>query len=393
MTFFNHLTSPSKLLNSKKNRPQMTLFGAFPEKGNCGDEAAYISLFQLLESIEAQLNIRVLSSLSPPELWNFTSMEYYNQGFLKELDQQTTFCLVTGGGIFNKISSFLTQHIQPYLQEIHKPFAWLGVGVDTNVRYTDKELQLLQQASSSATLFTTRNSAEAQFVKQHCPSTPIQTAYDCVYWLKSENPHIDFGSRAPFGLALRDAGPNMIPYLAKLTDALIEKHNRPAVFIPLSFINDDDSKYAQKIMELMKHKDKTINIQRYQYPTLIQGLIQNMKFMICMRLHGAVMAHSYNVPLSCIGYHSKITNWLKDLNRPDLLLFQNQKSDQNNEYNFSFNTNLLPSIDDCVSRVQNSIDQPFDPSVAEGFRKTYLSLLLTLLDANHVTYNKEKISL
>lgn len=94
--------------------------------------------------------------------------------------------------------------------------------------------------------------------------------------------------------------------LAKALDKLIEEYDLNVLFIPFQSQYHDDRELSKKIISFMKRKDSAYVLKRDYAPQEILSIINELDFVIGIRLHSIIFATICNVPFTAIGYQPKV---------------------------------------------------------------------------------------
>jgi polysaccharide pyruvyl transferase WcaK-like protein len=101
-------------------------------------------------------------------------------------------------------------------------------------------------------------------------------------------------------------------HLEKVIWYLWEKYQLRTVFIPMArnIIEDDDTRVGLRLQSRIKN-DNIFSIAKPKGPYEVQMLQNNARFVICTRMHSAILAATVYTPFICISYEHKMIGFLK----------------------------------------------------------------------------------
>lgn len=106
----------------------------------------------------------------------------------------------------------------------------------------------------------------------------------------------------------------MIRSLARIADELIEKTSLPIVFFPMYVLgHEGDDMMSQKIINSMRHADRTTILRGDYPPTEFMKLMANARIMIGLRLHATILSTNAGVPSMNFSYAPKGKNYFERL--------------------------------------------------------------------------------
>ena len=114
----------------------------------------------------------------------------------------------------------------------------------------------------------------------------------------------------------------IINIFANICDTLIETYNAEIIFIPMvvkdriypyhtTLLSDDE--LSNKVIKLMKHKDKVQVVADYRTLDDLFVLLSNIDILISMRLHPILLASLVGTPSISISYSPKVEIFMKEL--------------------------------------------------------------------------------
>lgn len=157
----------------------------------------------------------------------------------------------------------------------------------------------------------------------------IQLAADVAFLLKPEHstrvdeillkegvnkangyPLIGLGTSSLIYKILGDGNESYLKFMASLADYLVENMNAQVllishVIVPSQYDYKDDRYIAQKIYQIVKHKDRIKPIEDDYSPEELKGLIGNCELFIGTRMHSVIAAVSMLVPTVTLGWSHK----------------------------------------------------------------------------------------
>jgi colanic acid/amylovoran biosynthesis protein len=114
----------------------------------------------------------------------------------------------------------------------------------------------------------------------------------------------------------KKAQDNYEKQLAYALDTIAERYNARIIFVPQATIerhSDDDRIVQKRIFDMMRQKNRAINLRgAYDFRTLL-SIYENLDFMIGTRFHSAIFSLTARVPALVIAYEHKATGIMEDL--------------------------------------------------------------------------------
>ncbi|WP_077214831.1 polysaccharide pyruvyl transferase family protein [Bacillus dakarensis] len=106
---------------------------------------------------------------------------------------------------------------------------------------------------------------------------------------------------------------NYVNGMAANLDVLIEKHGVNVTFFSTKF--PQDVKVTEEIFEVMKHRDHVTILKDNLHPPELVSICQKQDILIGTRLHSLILAVAAKTPVIGIGYHQKVKDFLKKIDR------------------------------------------------------------------------------
>lgn len=356
-----YFQSSSRNRGQLKRRKKLLVAGSFVGGGNVGDSAALISLQQFFEELELPVAVEILSSGNSALLNydNYYYLEELNEELVKYLIQDTCLLLVLGGGSFFG-SSTITK-LQYFLEHSGIKTALFCIGTDfPSPKAFDENKPILQRLLKNIYHLSTRS----PFSQNLCheigvvPTEPRPIG-DIVHLMDTMPSFISLKNKNEFTVGVNlcshwdDDG--LIIYMAQVLDCLVHsKGNARIVFIPFDLRTGNDMVVHRKVVERMKHKDRTLLVQKYIYPPQLQDIISQLDLMIGMRLHANVMAYNVGTPHIAINYHAKVKSFMEWIGLSDHVILECNPS-VGAFYGYGPPLSYL-SLDESMDRIEKSLD-------------------------------------
>jgi len=96
-------------------------------------------------------------------------------------------------------------------------------------------------------------------------------------------------------------------HVAELADRLVAEHDVNVIFFPMHMdASEGDDVFAEKVIALMKHKDRTRVLANDVFSSNdYAGIMASLRFFVASRLHSAILATIANVPAFVLYYVDK----------------------------------------------------------------------------------------
>ncbi|WDV46931.1 polysaccharide pyruvyl transferase CsaB [Clostridiaceae bacterium M8S5] len=307
--------------------------------GNFGDDIILHSIISSIYSKIPKANIVVLSrdmSPIPSCKYKYKTVSRYDFNAINQEIKKADLFICGGGGIFQDYSGFdirnhfgdkrkgIDYYAVPielaYLHEVPVMLYAVGVGPFFNRKSTLNVKTLLNWAD----VVTVRDEESKKIVEEINPHVKaILTSDPAVNYLSKNQPK-NKASRRYFGVCLREwffkkyQRGALIKSMARAIDYTINKYNINVVIF--SFCkNHNDLKLLQELKNNIKNKDHVFVENKVTMKEAIIT-IQNMDFVIGMRLHSLLMAASIGKPIIALSYDRKIENFMNQIGQNNLTI-------------------------------------------------------------------------
>jgi len=274
------------------------ILGSFGS-GNLGDEAAWISIRDFLESKDPRyLYETIIFQWSIP--YSHTNHHTRAFGFLSDIEIQYInhnfkCIIISGGGIVGGHWGLTcTGRLDYLLDKLTIPIYCISISAEDD-EYTDKQKLLINKLFNISKIFTVRDVHSFNAIKKIIEKYPEVTP-DVVTCLKEK--YININSPdiliTTATQCLTDAH---ILWMKKLFNLLPKERLK---YIPFTSDQNDIvacQQYTQKLGFELYH------------PSVMQFLTRKSNFVIAGRLHAAVFAANTGTPFFAINYHPKVKSF------------------------------------------------------------------------------------
>ncbi|HAN09982.1 MAG TPA: polysaccharide pyruvyl transferase CsaB [Clostridiales bacterium] len=296
---------------------------------NCGDDAILISIKDVLENINKDINITVLSNgpKTTRKLYGVNAVYRFNPFGLLWRVIRCNLLLGGGGTLLQDGSS--KRSIIYYLSVIFaakllgKKVILYSNGVGP---ITGKfNLKLTSKIVNNVDVITFREESSREFLESIGVKKPkMLVTADSVFGLdrlyKDDYKYVLLRNNIPldkelFGVSVREwknKESYFVERIAKICDYVVENKNMNIVFLNMQY--KQDKKVSEKIIAKMKNKSYMITEKLSSLEVL--GVTANFKTMISMRLHGIIFAAKQRIPVAGLIYDPKVDYYLDVLDMP-----------------------------------------------------------------------------
>ncbi len=306
---------------------------------NLGDEAILDGILALVQNVQPQADITVLSanpadtralhdikseSLLPAGPRSF-ARGVFGGGIMKTFKvlQQADAVLLGGGGLFSdeKPMAVLIWSLQAgFAALLGKPLFCLGQSVGPLRTFFGRSMT--KRVFSRARAVTVRDTNSQQVLHDlNLPSPEVLAdpafAVHVTEPLDSKREDFVVFSLRPWQKSYNET---VYKSFAHLIDWLWQKHGLKSVLVPFSQGRENDSQFMNNIFVHVKNKNSA---QIYEYSgdyRKVIELIDRCKAVIGMRLHSLIFSVMTQTPFMALSYTDKVASMAKDLEMDDYLL-------------------------------------------------------------------------
>lgn len=313
--------------------------------GNSGDEAILSALIQLLKSVDATIQITVLS-VSPAQTEKNHGVKAVDRWNYKEIRRAIRHSdgVISGGG--SLLQDETGMRSVPYYTSImllsmfyRKPFIVYAHGIGP-IHYK-RHRWWTRWILSRASLLSVRDSESKHLLQKFGIRRPIEVVPDPVMYFRKKL-HLR-GERTPSNRDITVAvrawklHDTYKTKIAKALDFFIEKDYN-IVFVPMH--GEEDEQVSRAIISKMKHAKAPVLIYNKASFEEKMGLIGKSQLLFAMRLHALIFAAANDVPFIGLSYDPKIDAFCKRLDQPIIGTVAGSWTEQ-----------------DLIDLIQNQLDQ------------------------------------
>lgn len=308
--------------------PRIVIHGYYGA-GNFGDDIILLSMIKSLRTAEPRADITVLSrGISPiPSPLPFHMVSRYDNGSVETAIKSADLLICGGGGIFQDYSGFrLEDHFGERVKGLDyyavpmemayllgKPVMLYAIGAGP--LFGDAAKRYLKTVIGWTDVITTRDQPSADVIKRISPTAkPVVTADPAVgFALPAASAVLPVDRKKYCGICLRNwlwkqgERSRFLSYTAQMANHLSERYGYTVVLFPFNKGKGDDNLLSE-VHRLIKNKDAVVVKKSISMDEAL-GLLRQMKFVIGMRLHSAIVSTANLIPAMGIAYDQKVSNY------------------------------------------------------------------------------------
>lgn len=299
---------------------------------NLGDEAI---LEVLLKELRAKMDVDpVVFSRNPKDTEERHKVralgikELHKDDVMKELEKLDLFVLGGGGILFDGMVEGFLRDVN-WAKELGVPVMVYAVSAGPLQKPESK--QLVVETLNKVEKITVRESEAKRIlhdlgVKQEIevtgdPALLLQPQSISKEMMKKEgiNPDLPL-----LGFSVREPGPaapdlnveQYVSILANSADFMVERFDAQVLFTPMERGEHKDLQYSHAVVAKMARADRASVLKGEYSAAQMLGLVEQMDFVVGMRLHILIFAAIQRVPFVPLPYAAKVTGLLSDLEMP-----------------------------------------------------------------------------
>jgi len=296
---------------AKEQQQQITLCGSFG-LGNIGDEALPFAFSDLARAHDFSVKVNLLSRYDDPFLRSSIGLSHEAEQRQQSLAGQP--CLLIGGGAVAPSRTSVLFRCAPVLKRIHPSyFALFAISVEAGLPYncmTRMRIRMLLHDAQAP--LTVRDDLSAEILQQIMPRRQVEVVGDTVLWMKPEHRLPVKLPRQYIAVSLTSRWsdrPGWYAWIAEQLHKVAARLKVPLVFLPFSWLIDDDRPEHRRVCEVLQFLHPEISahcIDNVLAPRQMLGIIDGATLTIGMRLHACVMSYARRVPFVALAYHPKL---------------------------------------------------------------------------------------
>jgi polysaccharide pyruvyl transferase WcaK-like protein len=361
-------------------RPRLLISGAYGY-GNIGDEAILRGMLLALREAIPDADFVVLSGnpdltrtqhevqaarrvLFLPSLRQMVAFGLSQTGraqtreLIRQMRQADVFIIGGGGLLYDRVNTAKAMWLEKFYlfgwpisqwateiglaRVLGKPAILYSVGIGPVTTRLGK--LLLARLARQMSLITVRDQASRTILSQsRVPVDRVQVTADPAVLISpgsseevsrilsqagvssDKYPRIGLALRSWYPYAMKDKAAAMVCQaewernMAEAADKLVEWLDAELAFVPMQDYPEpfDDAACADRVMVLMKHRDRARRLPRSLDPSVVMGVLGAMDLVVAMRLHALVLAAAMSTPVVGIIYDPKVNAFLESIGQAD----------------------------------------------------------------------------
>ena len=332
--------------DTQSTAPHIVIHGYYGA-GNFGDDIILLSMIKALRAAEPRAEITVLSrDIVPiPAYAQFHVVSRYDLGVVEKAIKKADLLICGGGGIFQDYSGFLlddhfgsrTKGLNYYAVPMEMAYLMgksvMLYAIGAGPLFGDASKRYLKTVLGWADVITTRDQPSADVIKHIAPAAkPVVTADPAIGFAlpASAADTLPDARKKYCGICLRnwlwrqDERSRFIRYTADMANHLSERYGYTVVLFPFNK-GKGDSLRINEVHQLISNKDAVVLRESVSMGEAL-GILRQVKFVIGMRLHSAIVSTANLIPAMGIAYDQKVSSYFDLLDMKDCVISLDERS-------------------------------------------------------------------
>lgn len=300
---------------------------------NLGDEAILETILKELRSCLPEAEVTVFSynpkdTTERHKVRAIPIREIHKDELFEELKKLDLFVLGGGGILFDGMVENFLRDVN-WAKELGVPVMVYAISVGPLKNPESK--QLVVETLNKVEKITVREGEAKKILHDLGVTQEIEVTADPALLLKPQiftkellkKEGVD-PEKTLVGFSVREPGPaapdlNVDQYhaiLANAADFMVERFDAQVLFVPMERGENRDPQHSHAVISKMANAQRASVLKGEYSSGQVLGLMQNMSFVVGMRLHVLIFAGIQKVPFVPLPYASKVTGFLADLEMP-----------------------------------------------------------------------------